>query len=48
MANIQKTRRDQVFVDQEAAAFCIQLQSLPRGSYTLCRYAITPPGRQQL
>lgn len=44
MANIQKTRRDQVFVDQEAAAFCIQLQSLPRGSYTLCRYAITPQG----
>lgn len=44
MANMQKTRRDQVFVDQEPIAFCIQLQGLAQRSYTMCRYAITPDG----
>lgn len=44
MANMHPTRRDLVFVDQEPMAFCIQLQSLPQGSYTLRRYAITPQG----
>lgn len=44
MVNMQKTRRDLVFVDREPIAFYIRLQSLPRGSYTLRRYAITPQG----
>lgn len=44
MANMQKTRRDQVLVDQEPIAFCIQLQGLAQRSYTMCRYAITPDG----
>lgn len=44
MANISKTNREQVFVNQEAKAFYIRLKNLSDGMYQIRRYGITQAG----